>query len=104
MAWPFDARTRGSSGPADPDISVPVALSSSIVACLRLCVPLAVNDDRRERTAGLQGVWMNVRRKWRYLVLAAAGSLVWALSAGLSAAHAAGPADPATGTGATVSV
>src|SRR5499427_4773374 len=40
---------------------------------------------------------MNVRRKWRYLVLAAAGSLVWALSAGLPAAHAAGPADPATG-------
>src|SRR5262252_1858437 len=40
---------------------------------------------------------MNVRRKWRYLVLAAAGSLVWALSAGLPAAHAAGSADPATG-------
>jgi hypothetical protein len=47
---------------------------------------------------------MNVRRKWRYLVLAAAGSLVWALSAGLPTAHAAGPADPATGTGALVSV
>ena len=46
---------------------------------------------------------MNVRRKWRYLVLAAAGSLVWALSAGLPAAHAAGPAGPA-GTGALVSV
>jgi hypothetical protein len=46
---------------------------------------------------------MNVRRKWRYLALAAAGSLVWALSAGLPAAHAAGPADPA-GTGALVSV
>ena len=45
---------------------------------------------------------MNVRRKWRYLVLAAAGSLVWALSAGLPAAHAAGPTDP--GTGALVSV
>src|SRR5215831_10881993 len=40
---------------------------------------------------------MNVRRKWRYLVLAAAGSMVWALSAGLPAAHAAGHADPATG-------
>ena len=47
---------------------------------------------------------MNVRRKWRYLVLAAAGSLVWALSAGLPAAHAAGPAGPATATGALVSV
>jgi hypothetical protein len=46
---------------------------------------------------------MNVRRKRRYLVLAAAGSLVWALSAGLPAAHAAGPAGPA-GTGALVSV
>ena len=45
---------------------------------------------------------MNVRRKWRYLVLAAAGSLVWALSAGLPAAHAAGPADPATGALVTV--
>jgi hypothetical protein len=44
---------------------------------------------------------MNVRRKWRYLALAAAGSLVWALSAGLPAAHAAGPA---TATGALVSV
>jgi hypothetical protein len=46
---------------------------------------------------------MNVRRKWRYLVPAAAGSLVWALSAGLPAAHAAGPT-PATGTGALVTV
>src|SRR6516164_8966284 len=47
---------------------------------------------------------MNVRRKWRFLVLAAAGSLVWALSAGLPVAHAAGHAPQATGTGATVSV
>jgi hypothetical protein len=47
---------------------------------------------------------MNVRRKWRFLAPAAAGSLVWALSAGLPAAHAAGPADPGTGTGALVSV
>jgi len=47
---------------------------------------------------------MNVRRKWRLLVLAAAGSLVWALSAGLPAAHAAGPAAPTTGTGALVTV
>ena len=29
---------------------------------------------------------MNVPRKWRYLVIAAAGSLAWALSAGLPAA------------------
>jgi hypothetical protein len=47
---------------------------------------------------------VNVRRKWRYLVLAAAGSLAWALTAGLPAAHAAGPATQATGTGALVSV
>jgi len=47
---------------------------------------------------------MNARRKWRYLVPAAAGSLVWALSAGLPAAHAAGHALQATGTGALVSV
>src|SRR5690348_16061864 len=44
---------------------------------------------------------MNGRRKRRYLMLAVAGSLVWALSAGLPAAHAAGTAshaaDPATG-------
>jgi len=46
---------------------------------------------------------MNVRRKWRYLVIAAAGSLAWALSAGLPAAHAAAPA-PQAGTGALVSV
>jgi hypothetical protein len=52
----------------------------------------AVNDRR-----ACEGVCMNVRRKWRFLVPAAAGSLVWALSAGLPAAHAAGPADPATG-------
>jgi hypothetical protein len=52
----------------------------------------AANDRR-----ACEGVCMNVRRKWRYLVPAAAGSLVWALSAGLPAAHAAGPADPATG-------
>jgi len=44
---------------------------------------------------------MNVPRKWRYLVIAAAGSLAWALSAGLPAAHAAGPA---TSPGALVSV
>ena len=47
---------------------------------------------------------MNVRRRWRLLVLPAAGSVVWALSAGLPAAHAAGPAAQATGTGALVSV
>ena len=46
---------------------------------------------------------MNGRKKRRYLTLAAAGSLVWALSAGLPAAHAAGPAAPG-GTGALVSV
>src|SRR5215468_1946072 len=71
-------------------------------ACLRLCVPVQrsmtiVANDRQAS----EGVCMNVRRKWRYLVLAAAGSLVWALSAGLSTAHAAGPA---TATGALVSV
>jgi hypothetical protein len=51
------------------------------------------------------------RRSRRYLILAAAGSVVWALSAGLPAAHAAGtaahatgPASTATGTGALVSV
>jgi hypothetical protein len=57
----------------------------------------AVNDRQT-----CEGVSMNVRRKWRFLVPAAAGSLVWALSAGLPAAHAAGPA--ASGTGALVSV
>src|SRR5215472_15479640 len=46
---------------------------------------------------------MNVRRKWRLLVLPAAGSMVWALSAGLPTAHAAGP-PPQTGTGALVTV
>src|SRR5215467_9612772 len=43
---------------------------------------------------------MNVRRKWRFLVVAAAGSVVLALSAG----HAAGHTSQATGTGALVSV
>ena len=47
---------------------------------------------------------MNVRRKWRFLVPAAAGSLVWALSAGLPTAQAAGHAPPATAMGALVSV
>jgi hypothetical protein len=47
---------------------------------------------------------VNVRRRWRYLVLAAAGSLAWALTAGLPAAHAAAPAAPDPGTGALVSV
>src|SRR5215472_3935793 len=47
---------------------------------------------------------MNVRRKWRYLAIAGAGGLVWALTAGLPAANAAGPALQATGTGALVSV
>ena len=47
---------------------------------------------------------MNLRRKWRFLVLAAAGSVVWALSAGLPVAHAAAPAPQATGTGALVTV
>src|SRR5215831_2685800 len=46
---------------------------------------------------------MNVRRKWRLLVLPAAGSMVWALSAALPAVHAAAPALQA-GTGALVSV
>jgi hypothetical protein len=46
---------------------------------------------------------MNLRRKWRLLVLPAAGSMVWALSAGLPAAHAAAPA-PQAGTGALVTV
>ena len=52
---------------------------------------------------------MNGRRKRRYLILAAAGSIVWALAAGLPAAHAAGTASHAAGpasvaTGALVSV
>ena len=47
---------------------------------------------------------MDVRRKWRLLALPAAGSVVWALSAGLPVAHAAGHALQATGTGALVSV
>jgi hypothetical protein len=47
---------------------------------------------------------MNVRRKWRLLALPAAVSVVWALSAGLPAAHAAGPVPQATATGALVSV
>ena len=47
---------------------------------------------------------MNVRRKWRLLVLPAAGSMVWALSVGLPAAHAAAPAPQATGAGALVTV
>src|SRR5215469_18512057 len=47
---------------------------------------------------------MNVRRKWRFLVPAAAVSVVLALSAGLPAAYAAGHAPQATGTGALVSV
>jgi hypothetical protein len=47
---------------------------------------------------------MHIRRKWRLLVPVAAGSVVLALSAGLPAAHAAGHAPPATGTGALVSV
>jgi hypothetical protein len=59
----------------------------------------AVNDRQT-----FEGVSMNVRRKWRFLVPAAVGSLVWALSAALPAAHAAGPAPQATGTGALVTV
>ena len=47
---------------------------------------------------------MNVRRMWRYLVLPAAGSVVWALSAGLPAAHATSTTAQAAGTGALVSV
>jgi hypothetical protein len=47
---------------------------------------------------------MNIRRKWRFLVVAAAGSVIVALSAGLPAAHAAGHTSQATGTGALVSV
>jgi hypothetical protein len=47
---------------------------------------------------------MNVRRKWRLLVLPAAGTMVWALSAGLPAAQAAAPAPQATATGALVTV
>src|SRR5215470_8226986 len=47
---------------------------------------------------------MNIRRKWRFLGVAAAGSVVLALSAGLPAAHAAGHTSQATGTGALVSV
>jgi hypothetical protein len=55
---------------------------------------------------------MYVRRRWRILVLPAAGSVVWALSAGAPMAHAAGApmahaagaALQATGTGALVSV
>src|SRR5215472_17003046 len=46
---------------------------------------------------------MNIRRKWRFLVPAAVGGMVWALAAGLPAAHAASQASPA-GTGALVSV
>src|SRR5262249_59096605 len=38
----------------------------------------AVNDRQT-----FEGVSMNVRRKWRFLVPAAVGSVVWALSAGL---------------------
>ena len=47
---------------------------------------------------------MNLRRKWRLLIVPAVGGMVWALSAGLPAAHAAGPAPQATGTGALVTV
>jgi hypothetical protein len=47
---------------------------------------------------------MNVRRRWRILVLPAAASVLWALSAGLPAAHAAGTAAQATATGALVTV
>ncbi len=47
---------------------------------------------------------MNVRRTWRFGVVAAAGSMVWAASVGLPAAHAAGPASQATATGALVTV
>ena len=46
---------------------------------------------------------MNVRRKWRLLVVPAAGSMVWALAAVVPAAHAAAP-PPQAGTGALVSV
>ena len=47
---------------------------------------------------------MNVRKRWRLLVLPAAASMLWALSAGLPAAHAAGPVDQASATGALVTV
>src|SRR5215469_6947251 len=49
---------------------------------------------------------MNIRRKWRFLVPAAVGGMVWALAAGLPAAHAAGHASRASqaATGALVSV
>jgi hypothetical protein len=60
---------------------------------------IAANDRQT-----FQGVLMNLRRKWRFLVLAAAGSVVSALSVGLPVAHAAAPAPQATGTGALVSV
>jgi hypothetical protein len=46
---------------------------------------------------------MNVRRKWRLLVVPAAGSIVWALAAVVPAADAAAP-PPQAGTGALVSV
>src|SRR5215472_6188182 len=46
---------------------------------------------------------MNIRRKWRILVPVAVGGMVWALAAGLPAAHAAGHTSQA-GTGALVSV
>ena len=47
---------------------------------------------------------MNAHRSRRLLVLVAAGSMVWALSAGLPAAHATGAAVSARATGALVSV
>jgi hypothetical protein len=47
---------------------------------------------------------MNGRRKRRTLLLAAAGSMVWALSAGLPTAQATATAPQATATGALVSV
>jgi hypothetical protein len=46
---------------------------------------------------------MKVRRSWLLLILAAAGSMVWAMTAGTSVARATGAGGPAAATGALVS-
>src|SRR6516225_8626469 len=85
------SRYLGSLGPPIFDRGLPSALRPRSPS-----MTIAANERQTS-----QGVSMNVPRKWRYLVIAAAVSLAWALSAGLPAVHAAGPA---TSPGALVSV